>query len=550
MRERPPYHAAVDGDSLRTSGGGPLPGDERGLPPVLRLAGRSREGTVLAFALGASLLFTLAAALSSDSVFQVDEHFQVAEFASYKLGITSARDLPWEFTARIRSFVQPALYWALARAAAVAGVESPFALLRVFRVASGLLAWLALAALLLVARRWFAQSSLRRGMYLSVCLVYFVPYLCARTSSESLSTTFLLFGLAFLVACEPEEARTPPRVGWRSLAAGLALGLAVECRYQVAMSVAGVLVHSLLRGERRALRTALLGLGVAASLGLGLLVDAWGYGSFELVPWNYFRVNVLEGKAATFGVLPVVAYPFIFLLLFPPFGAMLLAGLALFWWRSRGHLLTWVTLPFFLGHSLIGHKEFRFMFPILIPAMLCLFLVWARPAPAPARLSSFVAALERTWFARATWALNALCLAALCLLPSSDNFGLQHYFYDHARDRVRWVGFTDPAEPHSIRSPFLWPRPLPEVHLVKTVEDLAAEVAKSDRPVLVPAKFPLPRGAARFLDRRGERVFASLPPFLAHLNLFHWVERADLTYVYRIDPGVVPSRGQAAGALR
>jgi len=547
---RPPYHAAVDADVLRTPGRADPREGEGDLPAILRLAGRGQERTVLALALAGSLFFTLAAAVSSDSVFQVDEYFQVAEFTSYKLGITAPRDLPWEFAARIRPFTQPALYFGLARLASVAGVADPFSLLRLFRAASGLLSWLALATLMLAARSWFRDSSWRRGMYLSLGLVYFVPYLAARTSSESLSTTFLVFGLALLAPCESLGGERGPPLGWREVLAGLALGLAVECRYQVAMSVAGVLLWTLGSGRRRAGRVALLSLGIALALGAGLLADAWGYGRFELVPWNYFRVNVLEGKAATFGVLPLAAYPFVFLLLFPPFGAMLMVGLGLFWWRCRGHLLTFVTLPFFLGHSLIGHKEFRFMFPILLPAMLCLLLLWSRPAPASPRLAALLGGLRKLWFGRGTWALNTACTLALCFLPSSDNFGLQRYFYLHARDPVQWVGLTDPAEPHAIRSPFLWPKPRPSVRLVRTAEELERAVEESDRPVLVAAKFPLPAGAEAYLERRGSRVFVSLPPFLARLNLFHWVERADLTYVYRIELEDGAARGGASGRRR
>ena len=36
-----------------------------------------------------------------------DEHYQVLEFLSFKLGITRASDLPWEFSARIRPWFQP-----------------------------------------------------------------------------------------------------------------------------------------------------------------------------------------------------------------------------------------------------------------------------------------------------------------------------------------------------------------------------------------------------------------------------------------------------------
>jgi len=535
-----PYDAPVGTPSVRARNPGPS-SSEADAAPVLRLLG-GRERGILGFLLLANLTLTVAAAVSSDSVFQVDEYFQVVEFASHKLGWTAAADLPWEHAARIRPWMQPAFYVALARGAGAAGVRGPFALLRIYRLASGLLAWSALVALILSVRSWFQEPVQRRAMYLSLTLLYFLPYLAARTSSESLSTSFLLLGLALVGFGGAPDAGPVAGASWRDLAAGAALGLAVECRFQVALSVLGVLLWTLVYGRERARRLAGLGLGIALAAGAGLLVDRWGYGTFVLVPWNYFRVNVLEGKASTFGVLPFFSYPFILLLTFPPFGAMIAAGMAALWWRCPRHLLTWFTLPFFVGHSFIAHKEFRFLFPLLVPGTLCLLVLWARPQSLPGRLGTFLRALEAAWFSRATWAFNALALAILCFLPSSDNFGLQRFFYEHAQDPVRWVGLTDPASPHRIRAPFLAPKPAPPVALVSTVDELSQEVSRSPLPVMVTAKFPLPDGAEAFLQAHGKRVFSSLPPALARANLFGWVERADLTYVYLVTPEPPPGR--------
>ncbi len=514
------------------------------LPPLLRWLGGLDERRALALFLGASLLLTLAAALSSDSVFQVDEYFQVIEFTSHKLGVTPGGALPWEFAARMRGWTQPGLYYLLARGAMAAGIHDPFALTRAFRVASGLVAWSALVAIVLATRAWFPARPWRPAVACSLALAYHAPYLAARTSSESGATSFLLLGLALLVgpgAGGGLAARAPAR---RLLAAGAALGLAFECPYQVGLAIAGLMLWLLLRGRERWRTFALTGAGLAAVLALGVLVDAWGYGGFALVPWNYLRVNVFEDRAAGFGTMPPYAYAGILLLTFPPFGAALLAGLLLLWWRRPGHLLTWLTAPFVIGHSLIGHKEFRFLFPMLAPAALGLLLLWSGPEARAGRGAALLRRLRALWFSRAVWALDLAAVLLLCLLPSSDNFGLQRYFREHGY-AGRWVGFTDPLRAHGIETPFLWPRPLPPVAVVRSVAELARAADASPVPLLVAAKYPLPDGAADFLARRAERVFVSLPPFVARLNLFHWVDRADLTYVYRIPPALP---GKTAGA--
>jgi phosphatidylinositol glycan class B len=503
--------------------------------PLLRALEAVPEERLLAVLLAASLAFTVAAAVASDSVFQIDEHFQVVEYAGHKLGRTPASELPWEFAARIRPWLQPGAYYLLARGLGAVGVQDPFALARAFRLASGLLSWGALAALLLAVRHWFPAGRWRRAAFLSLALPYFVPYLAARVSSESLSTTFLVLGLAALAAPGAGSAGGPSAVPARHLAAGLALGLSFSFRFQAGVAVAGILAWVLFRERDRWGKLLWLGLGLALPLAIAPWVDAWGYGTLELVPWNYFRANLVEGKAASFGTTPVFAYLGMLAALFPPFGLVLMAGMLLFWWRFPGHLLTWATLPFFAVHSLIAHKEIRFLFPILPAATLCLVLLWAAPAPVRPWEGKLLSGLRVLWFGRVTWALNAVALLLLCVLPSSDNLGLQRYFHDHAGEPARWVALSDPRRFHGANVPFLWPRPMPAVEVVRDAAELQSALDAGPVPVLVTAKHPLPPGTEEMLSRRGTRVFTSLPSWLARLNLFHWVDRADMTYVWRVE---------------
>jgi hypothetical protein len=136
-----------------------------------------------------------------------------------------------------------------------------------------------------------------------------------------------------------------------------------------------------------------------------------------------------------------------------------------------------------------------------------------------------------------------VALLLLCLLPSSDNLELQRYFHRHAGEPARWVALTDPRTFHGHVVPFVAPRPLPEVELVGDAASLEAALSRGPMPVLVAARHPLPPGAEAVLARRGTRVFSSLPPWLARVNLFGWLDRADMTSVWRVD-GVAPRRGR------
>jgi phosphatidylinositol glycan class B len=106
--------------------------------------------------------------------------------------------------------------------------------------------------------------------------------------------------------------------------------------------------------------------GLLLALALGVGLDRLGYGEWVFSAWNYLRWQVLEGNVNRWGVVS----PFLYLqnvLLKGAFPISLVLAIACvaFWFRFPLHVLTWVTLPFVGMHFLIGHKEERFLFPMI-----------------------------------------------------------------------------------------------------------------------------------------------------------------------------------------
>ena len=350
------------------------------------------------------LLLILVAAVQSVGFHNDDEHFQVLEFASAKLGRTPWSALTWEYSYRMRPWLQPALYTLGARALAAIGVESPFAWALCFRIFSGLVAWLGLVGLALCSGRWLAEPSARRLAIRALVLSYFVPYLAVRTSAESLSTSLVVLALC-LIGLGADAAA--PRL---DLLAGGLLGLACGVRYATAVVVVSILAWLLLVGRAPARRLAGTLLGIAVALALGLVVDRWGYGEWTLPVWNYAWRNLGEDRAALeFGALPW--YGYLFLLGHGPFAPLnlLLAGVGIVAWvRNPRHLLTWATAPLALVQCALAHKEVRFLFPI---AMLSPLLLALAVGGVP----------WRRWMrvlAGVVVALDLVALAALSVLPA------------------------------------------------------------------------------------------------------------------------------------
>ena len=177
------------------------------------------------------------------------------------------------------------------------------------------------------------------------------------------------------------------------------------------------------------------------------------------------------------------------------------------------------------------------MIPLLVPALTGLVLVASDPGEG--RIGALARWLGRAWSAPAMRAVNAAMLVALCVLPSPDNLGIQRYVLEHAGDPVRWLGFSDPRLVHRLPAPFVSPG-APAFTPLGTADDLRRELGSGAYPALVLGKFPLPPGAEELLRASGQRVFSTLPPWLARVNVGHWLDRADLYVVYRVDRPAQP----------
>lgn len=299
-----------------------------------------------------------------------DEHFQVAEFAGYKLGVVPSSSLAWEFSARIRSWLQPAFLTFLGWFSSIAFKIEPAQMGVVFRLGSGLLCYAALAIFVKsLGKLHLTPSSLRLAQWASFVFC-FIPYLAVRTSSEVFSSCWMLLALA-MVWLVDERKKV-----WFGII-GVIWGLAFLARFQSGFMFGGYFLWLAFIQKKGAKALSLVAAGFVAANLCGVLLDFWGYDVLTSSAWNYFRINILESKAASFGVDPFWSYIPLTLKELPnPLGALTLLTWVACWVLYPRHLLTWISLAFFLGHSAVGHKEARFLYPLffLTPAMLSLLL--------------------------------------------------------------------------------------------------------------------------------------------------------------------------------
>ncbi|MCC6776799.1 MAG: hypothetical protein IT537_09220 [Hyphomicrobiales bacterium] len=392
--------------------------DREGAPPWSQ---EERRQFRVCLVLSAALF--LACAVFSVGFYHFDEYFQVIEFASVKLGVSDPSSLTWEYTARVRSWLQPALYVGVVKAAGLVGIDNAYTLMLLMRLVTALFSWSALWALVVAGRRWIECEDDRCRLYWIAALLWLLPYLGARTSAETASTAMLCFGIALL---EWRSGRVDSRTAFGlALTAGLALSLCFGLRYPSGVMAAAVGLWHLVADKRRLSLTMGLVLGGAVGLGLGMLADYWGYGTVTFPFVSYVTQNFLLGRAAEFGTSPFFAY--LYLPLHNPMAPLvllLMMATMLAWWRRPTSVLTVATLPYVLLLSMTAHKEARFLFP-LVP-FLPFFVAFAL---APHATAAKAAVSLLAWFASGTrlrlmLLLNAAAIVFILILPPRPYYAM------------------------------------------------------------------------------------------------------------------------------
>ncbi|MBP0115456.1 4-amino-4-deoxy-L-arabinose transferase [Bradyrhizobium vignae] len=218
-----------------------------------------------------------------------------------------------------------------------------------------------LASLSIVATAWHFGARISRAHAIVAALaaavwfelVYFAPH----TLSEPL-TTALILPAALLLTGEPSRNRL--------FAGGALLGLAFVWRFQYAPACAVFVLGACWRDLRNAI--ALIAGGCAA-LAVAAGVDlANGSIPFAWLVLN-IQQNLLHDRASEFGVAPPMAYIQLMSILWS--GATLLMLMALRRGWQHAPLLIVAAIVNVAFHSMIAHKEYRFIFlsiPLLIIA--------------------------------------------------------------------------------------------------------------------------------------------------------------------------------------
>ena len=308
---------------------------------------RSLAPFLLPLVLLAAFVLRVSDAMRSPTLIHPDEVFQTQEPAhrlAYGYG-----GITWEWRQGVRSWVFPAFLALVMRATDWTSTGS-----------AGYLRGIEIALLTIsLSAVWFGYAWAKRAGGLLAALaaaiacaawpemVEFAP----RALNEVVAAHILLPGLYLGVY------GTGLRERKRLFLAGVLCGLAVSLRVQLLPVVVFSALYFCCGKWRERVPM------VAA----GILLPLCLFGAVDWVTWShpfqsfylYFWINLVEGRSAIYGTQPWYWYVVQLLQHLGPLAILALAGI------RRSPFLGWTAFILLLSHSVIPHKEMRFLYPLL-----------------------------------------------------------------------------------------------------------------------------------------------------------------------------------------
>ena len=409
-------------------------------------------------------IVTAVTAWFSLTFFNLDEHYQILEFMSYKLGITKAAELPWEFQSQIRPWLQPFFYYLATKTLMAAGLRDMFHIVFVLRLLTGCLSLTALAVFAKAMLEDFQSGEEKLFFAGALPFLGYLPYLFVRTSSETFSAAFFTLGMALVI--RPTRQRP-----WRRFAAA---GFFVRARFRKPLSDR---LHDC--GARP----------VAAFDGAGLAGAAGGFfrrraGRDRACPahrplglWRveFSALELCLGQsggniaAGRYGSQPFFAYPYLVLgTIFLPIAIVLVISMFAACLRNPRHAITWVTVPFFVIQSFVAHKEERFLFPLSILATVYPVMAFApskdRWFPAFAKLWPY----RHSIAAKAVAALSVATMLFMAVYPFgiTPHLRMARYLYRQFPAGLALYEFDrhmPPSIPYTVRTGFRAPGSIAQI---------------------------------------------------------------------------------------
>ena len=330
-----------------------------------------KSDTKIQWILFGGLFIQLITAFTAIGTSSADQHFQIIEFSLHQLGQPSGATYVWEIDNFVRPTIQVYLFSGFHLALNYIGIDDPYTQLTILRILLGVIMFVVFN---LLALHYFRNEA-KRILICVLLLMNFswvLPYTRTLYCSEMVSSLFF-FGTLLLYDIKKDRA---PGFLFLGLI-GFLLSLAFYFRFQIGFAMAGFGLWILFEKKYKHLIpiTLFFAIGVA----INVYLDYGFYKEFVFTPYTYFYANINAGRADSFGTSSFTRY-IGFLLLTAPAP---LFSIVFFYYSIKTFIKKYrnpiflSTIIFFVAHCMVGHKEERFIFPIL--NVMPLIIGWSIP---------------------------------------------------------------------------------------------------------------------------------------------------------------------------
>ncbi|MDB5029389.1 hypothetical protein [Mucilaginibacter sp.] len=472
------------------------------------------------------LLVQLIAAWFSLGYNQCDEHFQVLEFCNYKLGLSPATDLPWEFAAHCRSALQPFVAYIISKALLILNLYNPFWVSFIMRLIMGIATWLLTCRVVILMLPQFTTEKGKQVYVWCSFLLWFIPYIGVRFSAENIAGLLFLTALTLLPGL---LAANSYKRYFKIIVAGILLGFALMIRLQMAFAFIPLIIWIIVYAKWPLKNWLVVILSGLVAIGLAVLADKWLYGAWVFSPYNYYRVNIVQHVADNYGTSPWWYYLKLFFdYAVPPISYFLLPLFLIGLWKNPRHLFSWICIVFILGHSVIGHKEIRFLLPLIFP------LIFLACQGFDLLLKQYPAKKIFRWALPILAGFNIALLSVKIFMPAHEAFAYYKFMYNFAQKQpATLVSFeTSPYHILGLEINFYKPKNM-NIEVVHSTHELDTILKRTNGRAVIfvdPKIDPTPFIAGY----KKTKVYCLVPDWIHLFNVNNWISRSYIWTVYRL----------------
>lgn len=466
------------------------------------------------------LVYSLAVYFST-GYYHFDEHFQVIEFAGLKLGINAPSDMPWEYQSQLRPALQPLIVYVICKLLMFLGLYNPFTVTFYLRLISALLALCGSLAFFKIFEKEITNERNKKIFFLLNIFLWFAAFNKVRFTSENWSASIFMIAMYVYFLLDKKHIT-------KILLSGFLLGISFIIKFQLGFFIAGFCAWLLLIKKEKIKNLTLLIIGILVAIAIGAIIDYWYYQQWAFTAWNYLQQLLFAKYVGSFENEPWwYFFDETFNKTIPPFSIVFMLSFVVLFCFKPKHILTWILLPFLFIHFFIGHKEIRFLFPV-IPFMPFL-LVYSHQILSEkfAKYRSIISRKLTKIFVQLFWISNTFFLMIITFKSADSQVSLYKTIYDKYDNNVV-VYYTENNPYHRVLDIHFYKKKNVKFQHIDSIQQIKIKPFST-------AIFVTEQPSVSVTNNiTATEVYNTFPLWIKNFNYNNWLARSKSWHAYEI----------------